>query len=311
MAINRAAGTPSLSGNYIPEIWSGKLLSKFYKTTVFSEIANTEYEGEITKKGDKVYIRTVPDIQVRSYEIGQNLQYDTHDPEFVTLTIDYGEYYGFKINDVEKAQSDINYMERWSDDASQQMKIAIDQRILEDVYDDVDSSNTGASAGAISGDINLGVSGTPVEVSESNVIQTILLCGQVLDEQNIPETDRWMVIPSWMATRIKDSDLKNASMMGDSTSPIRNGKIGGIDRFTLYQSNSINFANDSSYGDNVWDVIFGHKSALTFASQLTKNEMLKNPYDFGDLIRGLQVYGYEVIKPESMGRLYAAPAALT
>lgn len=40
-----AQGVPSLSGTYIPEIWSGKLLEKFYKATVFAQIANTDYEG--------------------------------------------------------------------------------------------------------------------------------------------------------------------------------------------------------------------------------------------------------------------------
>ena len=28
---------------FIPEIWSGKLQVKFYKSTVFGEIANTDY----------------------------------------------------------------------------------------------------------------------------------------------------------------------------------------------------------------------------------------------------------------------------
>lgn len=310
MTLGRAAGTPSLSGSYIPEIWSGKLLVKFYKTTVFGEIANTDYEGEISKKGDKVHIRTVPDIQVRDYEIGQNLQYDSHDPETVELLIDKGKYYGFKINDVERAQSDIDYMDKWSNDASQQLKIKIDTGILDDIPSEAHSANSGASAGLISGDVNLGASGSPVVTTQANAIQILTLLGQILDEQNVPEEGRWAVIPAWFSNRIKNSDLKNTSITGDSTSPIRNGKIGSIDRFTLYSSNSVKFANDATYGGNVWSIPFGHKSALTFASQLVKNEMLKNPYDFGDLIRGLQVYGYEVIKPEALGMLYAAPGDL-
>ena len=54
-----------------------------------------------------------------------------------------------------------------------------------------------------------------------------------------------------------------------------------------------------------YHTLFGHKSALTFASQLVENEMLKDPEDFGELIRGLQVYGYEVIQPTAIGTLYA------
>ena len=42
MAYPTAPGVVSYSGTYIPEIWSGKLLTKFYKSTVFGAIANTD-----------------------------------------------------------------------------------------------------------------------------------------------------------------------------------------------------------------------------------------------------------------------------
>lgn len=310
MAFPRAAGMQDLSGTYIPEIWSGKLLVKFYKSTVFGDIANTDYEGEITKKGDKVYIRTVPDVEIRDYIEGNGLKYDTYKSENVELLIDKGKYFGFKINDVSKAQSDIDYMDKWSDDAAQQMKIKIDADVLADIYDDCATENQGDSAGLISGNIDLGKAGAPVEISKANAMDVIVMLGQILDEQNVPETERFVIIPAWFATRLKLSDLKNVSMTGDGTSTVRNGRIGQIDRFTLYSSNNLAFANDAVYGGNVWNIIFGHKSALTFATQLVENETLKNPNDFGDLVRGLQVYGYEVIKPEALGWLRAAPVAL-
>ena len=126
MAYPTAAGVSSLSGILIPEIWSLKTLVKFYKSTVFGEIANTDYEGEITKHGDKVIIRTIPDISIRDYKIGQGLQYDRMTPSTVELLIDKGKYYGLAINNVEKAQSDLQYMDDWATDAAQQLKISID-----------------------------------------------------------------------------------------------------------------------------------------------------------------------------------------
>ena len=68
-------------------------------------------------------------------------------------------------------------------------------------------------------------------------------------------------------------------------------------------SNNIDTTTDGDY--TVFNCMFGHKCAITFASQLVKNESLKNPNDFGDLLRGLQVYGYETIKTEALGHLYA------
>ena len=46
--------TPSYSGSFIPALWSAKLNVKFYKATVFGEIANTNWEGEIKGMGDKI-----------------------------------------------------------------------------------------------------------------------------------------------------------------------------------------------------------------------------------------------------------------
>lgn len=301
-----AYAAAGLSGTYIPEIWSSKLLEKFYRTTVFAAISNTDYEGEITAMGDKVIIRTVPDVTIRDYSIGINLNYERLSSANVELLIDKGKYYAFPVNDLEKKQSDINYVTKWAEDAAQQMKITIDSQILSDIYDDTDAANTGITAGKISANVNLGTTAADgsaaISITKDTVIDKITACGQVLDEQNIPETGRWFIIPAWMAQRLKNSDLKDASLTGDGKSILRNGRIGMIDKFEIFVSNALSPVTETAV--KCYHTLFGHKSALTFASQLVKNETLKNPTDFGDLVRGLQVYGYKVIQPTALGRLY-------
>ena len=93
--------------------------------------------------------------------------------------------------------------------------------------------------------------------SHTYVLDFITQCGQVLDEANIPESGRWMVIPSWMASLIKQSDLRNASIAGDMTSVLRNGRLGEIDRFTLYYSNLLPTV-DTSGPDSVTSVCPRH-----------------------------------------------------
>ena len=265
---------------------------------------------EISAYGDKVNIRTIPDMVIEDYTPGQNLNYKTPEGSVVELLIDKAKSYAFKVNKVEQKQSDIAYMEKWSDDASMQLKITIDSGVLAGVYGDAHADNKGATAGAIHGDVDLGAAGVPVEITKANVIDKIVECGQVLTEQNVPETGRWIVIPAWMATRIKTSDLKDASLTGDGTSTLRNGRIGRIDKFEIFESNNLPYASDGTYGANCWHCIAGHKSGITFATQLVENEMLPNPNDFGKLIRGLQVFGYKVIKAESLVDFYVAPADL-
>jgi hypothetical protein len=110
------------------------------------------------------------------------------------------------------------------------------------------------------------------------------------------------------------SNLAQAQFMGDAKSMLRNGQIGQIDRFTVYVSNLL----PKAAADQNWTggadagkpkrhaIIAGHKSAMTFASQINKVESMRNPRDFGDFVRGLTVYGRKVVKDTALSLLIAA-----
>lgn len=302
MAFPVAAGGANYTGNFIPEIWAAKLIENFYDATVLAAISNTDYEGSIKSHGDKVQIRTTPELTIRSYQKGMKLQVERPDSPKLTLNIDQGEYFAAVEDDVDKTQSDINLMQAWSRDASEKMKIKIDTNVLTGLLPDISTKNMGTAAGRISGNINLGTTGAPVQVTKSTVLDLIVDAGTVLDEANAPESDRFLVIPAWMAGLIKKSDLKDASLTGDSSSVMRNGRIGMLDRFTLYTSHNLNAVQDG--GNKCFSVIAGHKMGLTFASQMTDMESLRAESTFGTIIRGLQVYGYKVVKPEALAKLY-------
>lgn len=300
--IDAASGTPQYSGNFIPEIWSGKILVKFYAATVLAAISNTDYEGEIKDKGDKVNIRTRPDITIRDYAKGQDLVIEHPDSDMTELLIDKAKYYNFICDDIDKHQTDLNLMDEFSTDAGEQMAVTIDTGILADIYADADSNNSGTTAGAISGDINLGTTGTPLAITKADVLETIVDCRTCLSEQNIPKNSRWGVIPEWMSGMIMKSDLKDASLSGDGTSILRNGRIGTIADITLYESNLIYSVTDGA--NTAYHALFGQKNALSFAAQMTKMESLRTSRTFGTLVRGLNVYGYEVLKPTALVDLY-------
>lgn len=316
MALTRVAGFPDYTNSgasrYIPEIWSGKLIEKFYKATVFADISNTDYQGEIKGQGDTVIIRQIGNVTINDYQIGQKLNYERLESTALELKIDKGKYFAFTCDDVIAYQSDIKIMNEWSKDAAEQMKIAIDSLLLQELCYGTGSgagtfpghaSNTGSTAGVVSGGFNLGVLGSSaVQITKTNVLEYIIDCGTVLDEQNCPESNRWMVIPSWMANMIKKSDLKDASLTGEA-STLQNGRIGKIDRFTLYLSNNLYSVTDGTRLG--YCVPFGINMGMAFAAQITKMESLRAESTFGDLVRGLNVYGHKVIKPEALGLLYA------
>lgn len=315
--------TDSYSGKFIPAVWSAKLNAKFYAASVYGDIANTDWQGDIANVGDKVYINTAPTISISNYSAGTTLSYQVPTPSMQELLIDKGKYFAFQINDVLEYQSKPNLMDMFAADAAEQMRIAIDSQVIYNTFAGGAAANKGATAGAKSGLYNLGTDAAPVALTASNVLQKILELASVLDEQNVPDSDRWLVLDPATRTLLFQSNLAQAQFMGDATSPVRNGKIGTIDRFTVYVSNQLPKGTAGTgtawvSGDGAENsitstgavlarraIMAGHKSAITFASQITKMETVRNPNDFGDYIRSLNVFGFKVVKPESLALLVA------
>jgi len=295
------------SGTFIPTLWSGKLNAKYYAQSTFAAVTNTNWEGEIKNMGDKVIINNPPTLSVSDYAIGTTLSYEVPTPEVVELVIDKAKYFAFQCNDVLKYQSSPDMMDTFSTDAGQQLRTKIDSSCWRGVLGTGAAANIGASAGLVS-DYNLGANATPLTLNTGNVLQTITAMASVLDEQNIPDDGRWLAITPYERQILMNSNLAQAQFMGDSQSVLRNGKIGRIDRFDVYLSNLL----PQAAVDKDWDggadagkvkrhaIFAGHKSAITFASQINKVETLRNPTDFGDYIRGLAVYGSKTVLPAGL-----------
>lgn len=297
------------AAGFIAEIWSGKLIEKFYASTVLAAISNTDYEGEIRNHGDTVKIRTKPTITIKEYRADGHLELERPRGSIVDLVIDRGRYFNTILDDVMEVQSDLQNMSMWADDAAEQMKIVVDQDVLGNLYNRAAPANRGVAAGRISGDINLGATTTPLavvpdnpETGEVTILDVILRLGQTLDEQNIPETGRWVLLPAWASTMIKQSELRQAYLSGDSVSMLRNGRLGMIDRFTLYVSNLLPFGVGGGVAAGETAIYAGHSHALTFASQVNKVETLRSEMTFGTILRGLQVYGYNVLDGSALAQ---------
>lgn len=273
-------GNNAPNGAFIPEIWSKKLLKKFYSSTVLTEVTNTDYEGEISGQGSKVIIRVKPTVNIGNYTVNGTINYQDLQDNKTELPIDKAKYYAFKIDDVDKAQMDINLMNEATADASVQLKIHIEKELFAQVYTEVGST--------------IAASGAYAAIDKINVLDWIVEAGTKLDELNIGEEGRFIVVPPWVAAMIKKSDLKDASLSGEGSSTYLKGKIGMIDRFTVYSSNNL-FSNATTT-----QCLAGTRDAITFASQFVKTENTRLQDTFGDAIRGLKVYGFKTILPQAL-----------
>lgn len=365
-----SSASPAYTGIFIPAIWAGKFIEKFYDATVLGAIASTDYEGEIKNYGDTIYIRTHPAITINTYSVDQALSVQRPSSNLVTLSINQGAYFNTVLDDVMEIQADVDLLSVWADNASEQMKVYVDTAILAVTsignlvagYDTFITSsggtqNMGYPAGRLSKSINLGASanssiyvgsseyyGAPLYLAKAAqtagtgtvygitapagsglnavnaraILDFIIDCGLVLDEQRCPETGRWIVLPAWAAAMIKRSAFQQAYLTGDAVSIARNGRLGMIDRFTVYVSNLLPVGSGAAAGTaggasvatpglatslaaGEYAVYFGHAMGLSFASQMTKVETLRSESTFGTLMRGLQVWGFGVINNVLVG----------
>lgn len=311
MAFPVAQGTPSHSGTYTPTKWSKKAQVKFYNGTCLNMISNTEYEGEVKDFGDTVKIRTKPDIAIHTYVKGMDLNGKRQQPttSLIELLIDKGIYWGWIIDGLDVKQSDIKFMDHWAEDVSNQKKITVETAVFADIYDEAASGNSGVTAGVSSSSYDLGAATDPFVVTADNVTQLLTDMESTLDEQNVPEEDRWAVLPPWFFNKMKNSDLSAANIMGDARSILRVGLKGMYAGFELYKNQNLYSVTDGGTSKKCWYALFGHVSALTFAMQYMQERVIPNPNAMNNIHEGYMAYGYKVVQPKSLGVAYLQAVA--
>lgn len=290
----------------IPILFSGKLLEKFYAKSTIANIATTDYVGELKNIGDRVVIRTTPNVTIRPYSKGATLQLEYPDSPAIEFTVNRAKYFNFAIDDIDIKQSDLNWLDKLANDAAQQIKITIDTEVFASIYTKADSNNQGANAGVKTHLYNLGAPGAPVILTVDNVVEKIIDCSTVLDEQNVPDEDRWIVLPPNIINLIDKTVLKKAMFTGAQgvDGILRGGFTGyGISKFAIFESNLLHTVIDG--GNLCWYIPFGYKGSLVYVSQINKTEKYRPQNTFAEAMKGLIVYDFDVINPKGFGTLYA------
>lgn len=290
------------------------------------EVVNTNWEGEVKAQGDSVRIRTAPTLLTADYIAGTNLTYQVPTPIYQDLLIDKARSFAFQVNDVIQAQADLDLLDTYMTDAAKQLKIAVADEVYFETFVGTAAAatatrpcaaaNQGALAGIKSAALTLGTDAVPISTATpGNLLTLILQLGAALDEQNVPVDGRFLLLSPYDRQILMQTSLAQAYFTGDSTSILRTGKIGMIDRFSVYVSNMLPTGGAGTawvpssatapgvvYAGAVKRrmVVAGHKDAISFANQVNKTEQVRNPNDFGDFVRGLSVYGRKVVKPEAL-----------
>ncbi|MGG1644262.1 P22 coat protein - protein 5 domain protein [Paenibacillus sp. NRS-1782] len=269
--------------HFIPTIWSARLNESLKKNLVYGNVVNTDYEGEIKGQGSTVKINSIGAVMIGNYDkvagIGNPQELDATQK---TLVIDQAKYFNFQVDDVDAAQANVNLLDGGIVEASYGLANVVDQ-YLAGFYTEVKAENT------------MGNDTTPVIPTKDTAYDLLIDLGVLLDENNVPESERFVVVPAWYYGLL----LKDARFTKDPNI-IRTGYVGDIDGMTVYKSNNVPNTTGAKY-----KIIAGHKSAISFAGQVDSVEAFRPEKQFSDAVKGLQVFGAKCIKPEALAVLTA------
>lgn len=276
---------------FIPEIWSKKLSTMLEKKCVMMQCVNKNYEGEISQQGDKVKIITPAEVAISTLGTSA-ITYSELEPTSQELVIDQKKFFAFKINDIAQVQANTSIMEAHLENARR----AIEQ--VQDAY--LLSQHVNVSAGN-----TVGTDDAPIALDKTTIYKYFVdLAMKLKNSDAVGNGQRpWVVInPLVESYLLQSSEFIGAHNVADQT--LRDGAIGRIAGMDVLVTTNLTDTDGKIY------VLAGTNEAITFASQLSKIETLRDKDSFSDLVRGLYLYGAKTVQPAALAKMVITTGAV-
>lgn len=286
-----------------PTIWSKNFIVNVEKALVYKNVANTDYEGDIAGGAKSVKINEIGDITINDYTEDTDITIQQLTSAQKILEINQEKYFAFNIDDVLKAQSNVTLMEKAMKKAAFNMADTIDKYIA-GLY--LQAGVATSNMGTNTTDLDIYATGD----GHDQTISVFTNASRYLDEANVPTVGRWVVIPPWLHQYLKQAqivDNAEGGIKGGDSTDFGNGYIGNTLGFNMYASNNV--SSGASWINS--RVMFGAPDAISFAGQITQIETARVEKQFGDMVKGLYVYGAKVVRPDHLLTAYLAPAGLS
>lgn len=276
---------------FMPKLWAPALEVPFKQSLVYANpnIANTKFQPMLQQGGKSVTFSTIGAANVREHDRTQDLTYDDISTTELELVMDTELYYGFRVNDVDRVQAAGDFQGVATAEHGQKMAADIDAHLSAKLKDGAGTKlgNTPVFDGS---DYYIPAAG---QVTAWDVLRKMALA---LDTKGAPTTGRWAVVGAKTASALlADRRMVEAHSAG-TDQVARNGLVGSIPvlGMDIYVTSSAPTVASREIA------IAGVPNALAFATQLRVLEALRDPDRFGDLVRGLQVFGAAVTRPDGI-----------
>lgn len=266
--------------NFIPVLWSKKILKELDKQHMLVKNCSTEYSGEITGLGSKVKINSINTPTIGDYVPNSTtITPEELKDESRMLEITQAKYFAFYLDAVDEKQSTGGLLEEGLRKAVIGLKDAAEQFI----------------AGKYT---EAGITVTEAELTSGNTFSTLMTAKTQLMANNVGENDIILEVSPYVWQKMILADI----VYTDTGNTIRSGMYSPVLGMKVFVSNNLTVTITSQ--DVVQtQCLMRTKDAIGYAEQIMKTEKYMPESSFSEAIKGLHVYGAKVLKPKEFVRL--------
>lgn len=273
-----------------PELWSKIILNELDTMTSMRKHSDYRFNSEI-KYGTKLHITEAGGTTIRDYTAGQDITLENADGLNVVLEITEQKYFAKYYDNVDMVQAIDGVMENDAKESAKALKLEADKFVANKLKDGVVNGVT-FTDGTVTETRRIKASAvyTPAKATICRTIEDGLT---YLYSMNVtPDTEIWgelsPVMYSYLREFLTELATNNLDLM-------KRGIIGKYNNVNITIENVL--PNNTVGGQFVRYNFLRTGKAFAFAEQIDKVRAVEKERGFGDIVKGLYVYGGVLVRP--------------
>ena len=277
------------NGIFTEAVYSQLMRRNLKPMSVWHDLVNTKWEGEIKNRGDRVIIRQPGVVPIRDYVKGEDMTFDNPEGNKIELIVDQLKYFGFYLDDVDVKQADIKPLgEVYVVQGQQSIIEEKDTFIATKILDGITEKNTL----------------TQVALTKDNAYRKLtqlrarLVWSKVLKANGLGFDNKhpWLVVdPDVMGILSEAPQAIKATDAGDKVT--REGTIIRLAGFDIKEN------NHTEEGASVRNIIAGTTEGFSYADQIINTQIRRAEKRFGTYYAGEYVYGGAITEEKALAML--------
>lgn len=261
-----------------PELWSKTIKNELDVLTGLRKHSDYSFSSEI-KYGTKLHITESGTTTIRDYVQGQDIQLENYDGTEIVLEITEQKYFAKYYDDVDTIQSIKGVMENDMKQSAKELKLEADRFIAKKLLAGVEAGKIAKSETAITPNKSNVVAETEkglVHLYENNVDTSTPIWGEYSPKMY-----------SEMRQHLTELATNNLDLM-------KQGIIGRYNNVNVCIENLLPVKNSVRYN------FLRTGKAFAFAEQIDQIKAVEKERGFGDIVKGLYVFGGTIVREKEI-----------